>query len=104
MSFNFLRRSQRHWLKTDVKIQKKDLTPQGVAKKVYLLSCQRQSFCYCLLLFFYQKIFNFSCISYIIIHKKKIRHSDSLRAVQLKKKAVQKRVNSVQKQVTNQAF
>ena len=34
---NFLRRSQRHWLKTDVKIEKKkDRRPQGVAKKVYL--------------------------------------------------------------------
>ena len=33
---NFLRRSQRHWLKTDVKIEKKRTRPQGVAKKVYL--------------------------------------------------------------------
>ena len=48
MSFNFLRRSQRHWPKTDVKIQNKDPAPQCLAKKVYLLSCKRRSFCCCL--------------------------------------------------------
>ena len=35
---------------------------------------------------------------------KKFLHSDWLRAVQLSLKTVQKRVNSVQKEVTNKAF
>ena len=58
MSFNFLRRSQRHWLKTDVKIKKKDVRPEDAAKKVYLLSSNSQSFC-CCSLFFFPKNFQF---------------------------------------------
>ena len=43
-------------------------------------------------------------ISGLIIYMKKFLHFDWLRAVQFFSKTVQKRVNSVQKKETNQAF
>ena len=43
-------------------------------------------------------------ITDLIIYMKKFLHSDWLRAVQFFSKTVQKRVNSVQKGETNQAF
>ena len=46
-----------------------------------------------------------SCSVYpLIIYRKKFLHFDWLRAVQFFSKTVQKRVNSVQKEETNQAF
>ena len=42
--------------------------------------------------------------SFLIIHMKKFLHFDWLRAVQFFSKTVKKRVNSVQKEETNQAF
>ena len=45
-----------------------------------------------------------ACVYSLIIYMKKFLHSDWLRAVQFFFKTVQKRVNSVQKEETNQAF
>ena len=69
MTFNFLRRSQGHWLKTYVK-NKKDVRPEGAAKNVYFLSSKRQLFC-CTLFFVILFSQVFSCISSII----KLNHS-----------------------------
>ena len=43
-------------------------------------------------------------VSHLIIYMKKFLHFDWLRAVQFFSKTVQKRVNTVQKEETNQAF
>lgn len=51
MSFNFLRQSQRLWLKTDVK-RKKNVSPQGAAKKVHFLIKQFILLLFLVILFF----------------------------------------------------
>ena len=52
-----------------------------------------------------KKVFcEFDSIIILIIYMKKFLHSDWLRAVHFFFKTVQKRVNSVQKEETNQAF
>ena len=49
-------------------------------------------------------LLNESCLFLLIIYMKNFLHSDWLRAVQFFSKTVQKRVNSVHKEETNQAF